>query len=37
VTSPYLPYVRVNDQPKLASLQKLFPSAHRGRPVEFQN
>jgi peptide-methionine (S)-S-oxide reductase len=34
--NPQLPYVVSNDQPKLASLQKLFPSAYRGRPVEFQ-
>lgn len=32
---PDLAYIRVNDVPKIASLERLFPSYYRARPVEF--
>ncbi len=36
IKNPHLPYVVVNDQPKLASLKRLFPAAYLEFPVEFR-
>jgi len=36
IKNPRLPYVVMIDQPKLASLKRLFPAAYREFPVEFR-
>jgi peptide-methionine (S)-S-oxide reductase len=35
IKNPRLPYVVINDQPKLANLKRLFPAVYLRSPVEF--
>jgi peptide-methionine (S)-S-oxide reductase len=34
--NPHLPYIEINDLPKLASLKRLFPDAYRSSPIEYR-
>jgi peptide-methionine (S)-S-oxide reductase len=34
--NPHLDYIEINDVPKLASLQRLFPASYRALPVQYR-
>jgi peptide-methionine (S)-S-oxide reductase len=36
IKNPHLPYIEVNDVPKLGSLQRLFPASYRAAPLRFR-
>lgn len=35
VKNPHLPYIEVNDLPKLGSLERLFPASYRSLPLQY--
>lgn len=35
IRNPHLPYIEINDVPKLASLQRLFPDSYRPLPLRY--
>lgn len=35
IRNPHLPYIEVNDVPKLASLERLFPASYRPLPLRY--
>jgi peptide-methionine (S)-S-oxide reductase len=36
IKNPHLPYIEVNDLPKLGSLQRLFPASYRSMPLRYR-
>jgi len=36
IKNPHLPYIEVNDLPKLGSLQRLFPASYRPTPLRYR-
>jgi peptide-methionine (S)-S-oxide reductase len=36
IKNPHLDYIEINDVPKLASLQRLFPASYRPVPLEYR-